>query len=155
VSHIVARAEELTGKLFALRLLEAGEKHGWGYSELISEAVDHEEEVRHLLLGEGDPLQLPPELLARLLWRVNLLPADWNELLMQYVASNVSFEPPAEGEVWARATGHTAREAAGAFGSGERDPERASRVARSFVAEVVEEWENLVTGETNPDENVD
>src|SRR4051812_41758607 len=84
VEKAINEAEALTGKLFAIRLLEAGDEVGWGFHELLAEAADHEREVRELLLGRGDPLQLPPELLARLLWRTELDPADWKDLLTQY-----------------------------------------------------------------------
>jgi hypothetical protein len=146
--RLLARADELTGQLLAIKVLEAGESIGWGPKELTVDASGYEREARELLMGKGEPLQFPPEVIARLLWRVELGPTDWEELLIQLVASQVTFDRPVEGSVWARTTGLSdeARQAALTEGKPERNPARAERVARAFVEEVVEEWTSLTSG---------
>jgi hypothetical protein len=153
---LLERARTLTGELLALELLEAGDPLGWGFDELVAEAADYEREARELLLGHGDPLDFPPEVLARLFWRVELDPADWDELLAQFVVTSVTFGSAAEGFARGRTSGLAESERGKMLdpSASQRDPYRAGRVAAAFVEEVIDEWTVLSRG-TSPEDPQD
>lgn len=146
--EVLVRASRATAELFALRVLEAGERAGWGLEELIEDAPENEPLLRELLQGQADPIALSPEVFARVLWRVEFDPSDWRDLLFQLVASTVLFERPVEGETWGRTTGLSgSRRSDALLGEAlDREPWRAERVANAFVEEVVDEWKNLMAG---------
>jgi hypothetical protein len=151
---IVARARERSTELLAERLREAAEATGWTVDELAFEARDQEGEARDFLRGWKSPRSLRPNLLARMFWRSELEPQQWQTLLSQAVASSFFFTAPTEEQVWGRATGLPDEERGEALaGRGERDPERAARVARIFVEEVIEEWTMLMSGTKTTDED--
>jgi hypothetical protein len=152
-NEVIERASRATAELLALRVLSAGERAGWGPEELIEDAQgDDQELVREFLQGEADPIALSPDVFARVLWRVEFDPSEWQELLFQLVASSVFYNRN-EGETWGRTTGLSSRRRADALlddEPGEHDPERAERVAKAFVAEVVDEWSSLTAEMSDP-----
>lgn len=146
VNSILAETRRESSRLLARRLTEAAERTGWSLEDLAHEAIGEEQEARRFLTSGGDPRQLSPSGLARLLWRARLTLPAWKELLVQAVASHVAFRRPVEGDViWGRTTGLTGDERADALSRAEveRDPVRAKRMADEFVEEVFEEWTNL------------
>jgi hypothetical protein len=151
---VVARARERSTELLAERLRQAAEAIGWTADDLASEARDEEGEARDFLRGWKSPRSLQPRSLARLLWRSELEPRQWQTLLKQAAASSFFFAAPTEEQVWGRATGLSEEERGEALAQrGERDPERAGRVARIFVEEVIEEWTTLMSGTKTTDED--
>jgi hypothetical protein len=151
---VVARARERSTELLAERLREAAEASGWTVDQLASEARDQEGEARDFLRGWKSPRSLRPHLLARVFWRSELKPQEWQTLLTQAVASSFFFAAPTEEQVWGRATGLPDEDRAEALATrGERDPDRAARVARIFVEEVIEEWTTLMSGTKTTDED--
>jgi hypothetical protein len=142
-TSILAQTRNESSRLLARRMVAAATSIGWSPEDLVHEAVDQEREARQFLATGGDPRQLSPRALARLLWTAGLRPSAWKALLSQAVASYVVFRRPVQGDVvWGRTTGLTGDERADALLGAEvqRDPERASRVAEEFVEEVVEAW---------------
>jgi hypothetical protein len=151
---VVARARERSTELLAERLRQAAEAVGWTADDLASEARDQEGEARDFLRGWKSPRSLQPRSLARLLWRSELEQRQWQTLLTQAVASSFFFAAATEEQVWGRATGLSDEERGEALAErGERDPERAGRVARIFVEEVIDEWTTLMSGTKTTDEN--
>jgi hypothetical protein len=150
---VVARARGRSTELLAERLRGAAEAIGWTASELASEARNQESEAREFLRGWKSPRSLQPRSLAMMLWRSGLEPAQWQTLLTQAVASSFLFAAPTEEAVWGRATGLSEEDRGEALiEKGERDPERAGRVARIFVEEVIDEWTTLMAGTKTRDE---
>jgi len=150
---VLARARERSSELLAERLREAAEEFGWTADELALEATDEESEARDFLRGWKSPQSLQPRSLARLLWRSGLEPLQWQRLLAQAVASSTFFAATSEEQVWGRATGLADEERAEALARrGERDPERAGRVAKIYVEEVIDEWTSLMSGTKTMDE---
>lgn len=144
-ARIIARAAQRTAELLTERLREGAEEIGWSLDDLAEEAGDEADQARALLRYGGDPRRLSSDALARLFWRVELEPADWSDLLLQAVVAHAVFPRPAQGEIWGRTTGLTGPSRADALlgAAGERDPEKARRVARIFVDGVIEEWKSL------------
>jgi hypothetical protein len=152
-AQLLARASTESGRLFAERVLEAAERVGWTSDELAQEAIGVEREAAQLLRGHGDPRLLTSQGLARMLWRAELDPFSWSELLTQLVASMTLFPTPLHGEVWGRTTGLSDAERGEALAEDvERDPVRAKRVADLFVEEVIDEWTSLTLGETTTED---
>ena len=146
VSSILAEARWGSSKLLADRIVRAAQRIGWSPEDLAHEAVGQEAEASQFLSTGGDPRQLSPPALSRLLWRARLRLPAWKELLSQAIASYVVFRRPVEGDVvWGRTTGLSGDQRADALSEAEveRDPVRAKRVANDFVEEVVEAWTNL------------
>ena len=151
---VISNARARSTELLAERLRQAAEEVGWTPDDLASEALGHEGEARDFLRGWKSPRSLQPRSLARLLWRTELEPRNWLTLLTQAVTSSVFFAAPTEEQVWGRATGVSGEERGEALAQrGERDPERAGRVARIFVEEVIEEWTMLMSGTKSTDAN--
>jgi hypothetical protein len=146
VSSILADARRESSKLLASRIVAAAHRVKWSAEDLAHEAPGQEQEARQFLATGGDPRQLSPSSLARLLWQARLKLPAWKELLGQAVASYVVFRRPVEGDVvWGRTTGLSGDQRADALSGAEvvRDPVHAKRVADEFVEEVVEEWTSL------------
>jgi len=157
-ARILERVAQVCSQLLARQLRDAGERIGWSVDDLAEEASDQADLARQFLRMGGDPSGLVPRAFARLFWRAELSPDDWHELLLQTIAAYAVFQPPMHGEIWGRTHGLVgplrADALSGATG-GERDPERAEKVARGFVEEVVEEWKILKSRKlprTSPDD---
>lgn len=151
---VIAHARERSSELLAERLREAAEEIGWTSDELAFEATNEESEARDFLRGWKSPRSLQPRSLARLFWRSELEPSQWQTLLAQAVASSTFFAAPTEEQVWGRAPGLSGDERAEALSQrGERDPERAGRAAKIFVEEVIDEWTTLMSGKKTTDED--
>lgn len=145
-ARLLQRAAYASSELLGTRLRAAGEAAGWTMDELAAEAAEHAGDASNLLAGRGDPRRLPAHDLARLFRLIGLDPSEWSELLTQTVASHVMFPQPLQGQVWGRTAGLTGRERAEALVSGTppaKDPDRARRVAKDFVEEVIDEWKSL------------
>lgn len=149
--RVLEQVRRESGELLARRLLQAAEETGWTREELLHETLGHERETAALLEGWGDPRSLTPAGLARLLWRVELDPIRWRELLTQTVASLVVFARPAEGRIFGRTTGLDDERRAYALAGGDvtRDPLRAWGEASSFVEEVEDQWTTLIMEPTS------
>ncbi len=153
VFEVVARARERSTELLAERLRQAAEEVRWTVDELASEARGQEGEAREFLRGWKSPRSLRPRSLAALLWRSELEPPQWQTLLAQAVASSFLFAAPTEEQVWGRTTGLSDEERGEALADrGDRDAERAGRLAKIFVEEVIEEWTTLMSGTKTIDE---
>jgi hypothetical protein len=146
--RVLEQARRASAELLARRLLEAAAESGWSPEDLVHETLGHEREAEALLQGKGDPRGVTSAGLARLLWRLQLDPPRWRELLTQTVASFVVFVRPAEGHIFGRTTGLAGERRAEALSGGElvRDPRRARQEATTFVEEVEDEWTTLVSG---------
>jgi hypothetical protein len=143
-ARILRRARAESGKLLAARILAGATRTGWSAADLAAEARGHEGHATRLLRGDGDPGKLPPVLLAHILRLAGIGPGVWRDLLLQTVASHAVFSVPLEGEaIFGRTHGLDPEQRAAALGESRRDPERAHRLAKRYVTEVLEEWTTL------------
>jgi hypothetical protein len=148
-ARIVQEAAMVSTRLLASRVCDAGENAGWKIDDLASEAVGCEEEAKQFLSGSGNPADISPQGLARILVRAQIEPLEWKDLLVQSVASHTLFQQPTQGQLWGRTSGLSpSRRSEQLASSGERErvPVRAERVARGFAEEVLEEWNRLTSG---------
>ena len=146
VTSILAQARRESPTILAERIVVAGDRAGWSAEDLAYEAVNEERVARQFLSAGGDPRQLSPRGLARLLWAAGLEPAQWRELLAQAVAGYVVGASGIQsGVVWGRTSGLAGDQRADALlgGEAERDPVAIGRVAGEYVDEVIEAWTSL------------
>ena len=98
VTSILAQARRESPRILAERIVAAGDRAGWSAEDLAYEAVNEERVARQFLSAGGDPRQVSPRGLARLLWAAGLEPAQWRELLGQAVAgAHPGLERPSSG----------------------------------------------------------
>jgi hypothetical protein len=142
---LLARVARRSSVLLGQRILEHAEGTGWSLDALAEEAGDCAEAARDFLRRGGDPQRLAPEAFARLLWRVELPPPSWRDLLRQAVSAFATVAAPQTGTIMGRTTGLSGISRAEALGDlkRHRDSQLAVHTAERYVDEVTSEWKRL------------